>query len=341
MLNRNEVIQGPSPRVRAALKNFPLDHINFYFPGYEGSALAEELSTRFQVPKDRIIVGYGAEDILRRIFDSLDPARDAVLVNEIHFNYYHLYLVGRGVRMHEFRLIEGEREFHFDIDDCITKIRTLHPKLVLITSPNNPTGNVLTARELGRILRATPAGTLVAIDEAYYGFDPEYQEAAFMALLRRYPNLMFIRTFSKLYALAGLRIGYALCGKKVRTMISDQGRHLGGSRILEAVAIAALRSPAYYRALAKEIARDRDRTIEAVNTLSHFKAFASRANIITIKIASPRAKAALKKELSRAKALIARFYGPSLLRVSVAPRAHMDTFIAMMKRVDRSLGSAH
>ena len=341
LLNRNEIVQGPSPAALAALRNFPAEEANFYYDGYYGSALAKELSKKFRIPDDRIIVGYGAENILDAIFDRLDPKKDAVLVNELHFDYYHIRLIARGVRMHEFHLIEGEKDFRFDIDDCIAKIRAFRPKLVLVTSPNNPTGNVLSARDLKRILAAAPKTSVVAVDEAYYGFDDRYEEKEFLSLLRRHGNLMFIRTFSKLYALAGLRIGYALCGKDARKIIGHHGRHLGGSRILEAVAVAALHpsSSTYYRNLAKEISLERDRAIAAVNELSHFKAFDSRANLFAVKV-SPRAKAFLEKEMARTSPLVSKIYAPTILRVSVAARKHMDAFIEMMRRADRAAGKA-
>ena len=341
LLNRNEVIQGPSPAALAALRNFPSEEVNFYYDGYYGSALAKELSKRFHIPEERIIVGYGAENILNAIFDRLDPSRDTVLVNELHFDYYHIGLAARGVRIHEFRLIEGENEFRFDIDDCIAKIRAFRSKLILVTSPNNPTGNVLSVRDLERILDAAPKTSIVAVDEAYYGFDDRYEEKKFLSLLRRHGNLMFIRTFSKLYALAGLRIGYALCGKDAKKMIGYRGRHLGGSRVLEAIAVAALHSSssAYYQNLAKEIATERERAIDAVNGLSHFKAFDSRANLFTVKI-SPRAKSFLEREMARSAAPVSRFYAPTILRVSVAPRKYMDIFITMMKKADRAAGTA-
>ena len=336
-LNRNEIVQGPSPAAVKALRTFPVEGMNFYYDGYNGSALVPELSKKFGVPRDRIIVGYGAEDILRTIFDRLDPARDVVLLNELHFDYYHIHLHARGVRFHEFRLIPEEREFRFDVDDCIEKMRALRPKLVLVTSPNNPTGNVLSSRDLARILAAAPKDTLVAIDEAYYGFDDRYEAAQFLALLRRHGNLVFIRTFSKLYALAGLRVGYALCGRNVIPMLGYQGRRLGGSRVIEEVAVAALRSSAYYRNLARTIAKERDRAIFAVNKFAHFRAFESRANLFAVKV-SPGAKAAVEKEMARMPSLVCKFYAPHLLRVSVATRTDMDAFIAMMERADRNAG---
>lgn len=339
LLNRNEVAQGPSPRVIAALRNFPPSHANFYFPGYYTSILAAELSKKFGIPRDRTIIGMGAEDILQRMFDSLDSSRHAVILHEAHFDFYDFYLTHRGVHFEEFRLIEGEKEFMFDVEDCLAKIRTLTPRLVLITSPNNPTGNSLALRDLRRILRAAPKDCIVAIDEAYYGFDAEYKEKDMLALLRRHRNLMLIRTFSKLYALAGLRIGYALCGKDVRGMLRYQEPRLGGSRVLEEVAVAALRSPAYYRALSKEIARERDAAIRKINRLPHFKAFASRANIIAVKV-HPRAKALLQQEMDRLPVLIAKFYALNLIRISVAPHTLMEQFLAAMSRADRNAAAA-
>jgi histidinol-phosphate aminotransferase len=310
--------------------------MKFYIPHYYGSLLAPKLAQKFNVPEDRIIVACGAEDLLTMAFDMLNPAKDSALLHKLHFDFYHIYLKGRGVPYHEFRIIEGKNAFSFDIHDCVLKIKKFKPKLILITSPNNPTGNSISYKDAVRILNAAPKTSIVALDEAYYGFDPKYEEKKFLALVKRYPNLMLIRTFSKLYALAGMRIGYALCGKDIVPMLKYIRPRLGGSRVLEEVAAAALESPAYYRKLSKEIARERKLTLNAVNKLSHFKAFDAKGNALTIKI-DPVITPYLLKEMKEARALVCKLYGPHLLRVSVSNHEYMEAFRKMMKRVDKAI----
>ncbi len=334
LINRNETIQGPSLKVVRALRNFAANHINFYFDGYNGSALVPKLSKMFGIPEARIVTGYGMEDILRTIFDSLDPATDTVLTHSLYFPYYEIYLKSRGVRLETFRLIEGEESFSFDIGDCLEKIRTVKPRVLLITSPNNPTGNSMSCEDFEKIAKAAGPKTLVALDEAYIDFDEHYEQKKFLALLKKYDNLILLRTFSKLYALAGLRIGYGLCGANVKSMLRDSGHYLGGSRVLEEVAIAALESKPYYRALAKEIVAERERFIREVNKLSHFKAFASNTNFVAVKITS-QGRAFLEKELKTAPVVIFRFAAPGLMRVSLAPRKYMDGLRRTLRDMDR------
>src|SRR5581483_5272680 len=164
------------------------------------------------------------------------------------------------------------KDFNFDIDNCLSKIEESKPKVVLITSPNNPTGNSINLADFRKILDKTDKTTLVILDEAYFGFDENYNQQDFIALLEKYDNLMILRSFSKLYALAGLRIGFALCGKKVKDILRYQNFYLGGSRLLEEIAIAALESDDYYKGLSSEVISDRQKFISEIGKLKNFKA---------------------------------------------------------------------
>lgn len=284
--NRNEIMQGPAPQVLNVLRIFNPQHAAYYADGDQVSVLIPALSERFGITHECIIVGYGAEDLLRTIFNELDSSKDSVLTHEYYYGYYKSYLENRGIALKTFKMQEEQDTFSFDIADCLRQYEAQHPKVILITSPNNPTGNTIEPNELELILKAVRPETLVVLDEAYWGFDEEYDERAMLSFLDRYPNLMIIRSFSKYYALAGLRIGFALCGTAVKSMLRYQDTYLGVSRLLEEVAAAALSADEYYRNIATQIRQEREYMKTEINKLSGFKAYKSRSNLLFI-LSSP------------------------------------------------------
>ncbi|MBI2609588.1 aminotransferase class I/II-fold pyridoxal phosphate-dependent enzyme [Candidatus Giovannonibacteria bacterium] len=332
LLNRNEVIQGPSPKVLETSRNFSSEHIALYFEGYFGSTLIPKLSKIFQLPEDQIIIGYGLEDIFRTIFDSLKPDNDIVLTHEFHYTYYDKYLDFKKIKLENFRLIENQNDFTFDIDDCLRKVGELKPKLVLITSPNNPTGNSTNLADLQKILNKADKATLVVLDEAYFGFDEKYNQQDFIALLEKHDNLMILRSFSKLYALAGLRIGFALCGKKVKEILRYQNFYLGGSRLLEEIAIAALESDEYYEKLSSEVISDRQNFVAEVNKSKNFKAFDSKANFVLVKVEKT-AKPILEQELDKMNFLISKFVSEEFMRISIGSKQYTEKLLEVLTKI--------
>ncbi len=292
IINRNETLYGPSPKAMRIIKNFRPERAALYLEGYYNSTLIPYLSKRFNLLEEQIIVSYGEEDFFRMVFDKLDSKNDSVLTHELHYSYYDKYLNFKNIKIHLFKMNEIDNEFDFDISDCIEKYPALNPKILLITSPNNPTGNSISASSLDKILNSISPSCLVILDEAYWGFDKNYNQREFLSLINKYQNLVALRSFSKLYALAGLRISYALCGKNVKNILNYQTRYLGMSRVLEEVAIAALESKTYYKKLSEEIMKDREWFIEKAKGLKYFKPFRSNANFVLVRINKKRAPAA-------------------------------------------------
>jgi histidinol-phosphate aminotransferase len=332
LLNRNEVIQGPSKECMKVFKKFKLEHASSYQDGYFGSDLEPHLAKKFNFPKEQIITGYGSEDILRMIFNTLEK-NDIILINDFHFTYYDKYIQFKEKRIENFKMIEREKEYSFDIDDCIKKMQVLKPKIVLITSPNNPTGNSINPSDFLRIMRATNKETVVVLDEAYVGFDKKYKEREYLEIVRKYENAMLVRSFSKFYALAGLRIGFAICGKEIRKMIQYQNQYLGKSRILEEVAVAALKSKKYYENLSKKITGDRENFTKAVQKLRHFKVFKSNANFVLVKTEKSK-KTTLEKALEKEKFLISKFVSDDAMRVTIGSKKHTEKFLKILKKID-------
>lgn len=335
LFNRNEITQGPSPKCMEVISNFEPKHVSLYFDGYFGSILIPKLSTIFNLPKEQIMLGYGTENIFRMIFDSLSPGKDTVLTYTPSYTFYSKYLEFKGVRLVQSILKDSGDTFELDIEDFITKINELNPKVTLITSPNNPTGNSVKASELSKILEQTDKNSLVILDEAYYGFDNDYDEQAFLYLLNDHDNLIILRSFSKLYALAGMRIGFGLCGKRVKELLRYQDLYLGGSRLLEEVAIAALDSKDYYENLSKEIVTDRTNFIETVNKLSHFKAYNSKANFVFVKV-QPEVKSTLESKLDTEDTLISKFIDNERMRVTIGSGQYTRRFLEILNDLDKA-----
>ncbi|OGY85377.1 MAG: hypothetical protein A2233_04940 [Candidatus Kerfeldbacteria bacterium RIFOXYA2_FULL_38_24] len=334
ILNKNENHYGPSPQCIKILHNFDPRHM-FFYNSQKQSDLFTALFRYYSIAEDKIILGYGLEDILRTLFDRLLPKKDCVVTSDFHFSYYTDYLQKIHITTYTFRCVEKKHIFSFDVEDCITQCKKNNPKLLLITSPNNPTGHVITVKELIQILNAINKNTIVVLDEAYYGFDQHYDEQAFLSLLNTYANVMILRTFSKYYALAGLRIGFALCGTNVIQNIGYQQRYLGFSRILEEVAVAALHSPEYYQKNAKKIIKTREEFIQQINMLNHFTAFESKANFVCIKIHTPAMKK-IKKE-QKQQVQIGKLIMKQYMRVTMTTPEMVHDFYIFLKNIDKKI----
>lgn len=331
MLDRNEVLQGPSPKVLRALKKFRKDHVSTYIPGYYNSLLIPALSRKFRIPEDRIILSYGIEDFLSLIFEKISERRGGILTSEYHYTYYRIHAKFKNVRLDTFRMPEVGNSFTFDIGDCIRKYRAHKPEVILLASPANPTGNVLSIGELETILKNIRKDCPVLLDQAYRGFEKKYDERSFLRLLEKYPNLVLLRTFSKYYALAGMRIGFALCGKNVKKILNYENRFLGLSRILEEIAIAALGSEKYSKGVAAEVKRDREYLISKLRTMG-LEVFSSDANFIFLK-PSPREVSKMKKIVKKQKVVLVKFFNDGTVRISVGLRKYIDALLRDLKSI--------
>lgn len=333
IINRNENLYGPSPKVLEVIRNFSATDISHYQEGYYNSPLAQKISAQFNLPEEQVIIFYGLEDFFRNLFLQLDPQQDSILVNQWHFAYFKKYADFLGLNFLEFRMIENDRHFSFDIDDCLKLYQKHQPKILILTSPNNPTGNVLPFQDLEKVLVSIAKDTLLILDEAYYGYDKNYQADKYVGLLKKYPNLLIVRTFSKYYALAGLRIGYALVGKQAKDVIAYQHRYLGFSTILEKAALAALDSASYYEETAQKIIKDRDWLIEQVRTLTNFKIFDSQTNFVLVKV-NEKIIDKLKESIAKEDFTIALFLANNMMRVSIGLPEHNQRFFEILKDID-------
>jgi histidinol-phosphate aminotransferase len=304
--DRNENAYGPAPACFSALRDVETSRLSMYSRDFErgvSSPLSERLARDFGVAESSILLGYGAEDILKQTVHCFLGAGARILIPS-HSWWYYQRLAGEvdGVTV-EYPILEHGDTFAYDIDALLRVHDAERPSVVLLSSPNNPTGNALAHDDLLHVLRRMK-DTVVVLDQAYWS-NAMADDAVIASLHREFPSLMMIRTFSKYYALAGVRIGFAVLGERLGTLSRFGARYLGYHRLSEIVALAALDSPGYYRDIARHMAADREMFARVLGALPGFTVYRSEANFILVKIPED-LYAPLKEELTR-RGLIVKF----------------------------------
>lgn len=300
-LDRNEFNFAPSAKVVEALKNFPAEKLCFYTRIYdEGkkSILSEYLAEKYGIDESRVMLGYGGEDILKQAvhyYLSMDEGNKTMLVPKFSWWYYKSIADEINGITIQYPLYEDGDTFRYDFDALYEALRKEKPRVLLLASPNNPTGNSLTPVELSDLLRNVPRETVVLVDEAYASFVNE-DSSYVKELVDLYPNLIIVRTLSKFFGLPGLRMGFAFLGSDHEAFAKYGNKYLGYNRISEDIAIAALDSEEHYRAIACSMNADRMMYRERLGAIPGFKVYDSQANFILVKYPVI-LKAALQKKL--------------------------------------------
>jgi histidinol-phosphate aminotransferase len=309
-LDRNENNYGPAPACYDVLQHADLSHLSWYdrsFTRGSRGVLSERLAREFGLGEDRVVLGYGAEHILKQTVQCYLGKGSTLMVPAFSWWYYRRIASEVDARSVEFPMTVGEDRFLYDPGAMREVYARERPAVVFISSPNNPTGNSLDPSSLSSLL-GDFTDAVVVLDEAYvFGSGP----ARVRDLVEAHPNLLVVRTMSKYYALAGLRIGYALRGTGLDRLAQFSNRYLGYNRLSEEVAIAALDSPGYYRGIAAKMARDRERYYAALGKLPAFRVFRSDANFVLAGI-DPLQKPGLKAHLEKRK-LVIKFMDEPLL----------------------------
>lgn len=206
LLASNESPDPPLPEVVEAVRRI-LGNVNRY-PDPANHVLRQALSDRFGVPVPRIAIGNGSCDILLAAGDVLlEPGAEFVYSWPAFSVYPHLRAASGAT---EIRVPLDDEDRH-DLDAMADAI-TVATQLVIVCNPNNPTSTAVPLADIAAFLEKVPSNVCVILDEAYCEFNTLEDPDASIDLLARHSNLVLLRTFSKIYGLCGLRVGYALCG---------------------------------------------------------------------------------------------------------------------------------
>ena len=326
----NENPDGPSPKALAALPA-ALAQLHMY-PDAGGFALRRALAAKYEVDLAQVAIGNGSNDIVYQLVLATCEPTDEVLTHRYAFLSYRLaaQVAGR-----PFVASATTPDLACDVDAMIAAF-TPRTKLVVIGTPNNPTGSIVSAGGAQRVLEALPARALLVLDEAYAEYAaswPEVDHADGLALLRRDPRVVVLRTFSKIYGLAGLRVGFAVADAAVIEILNRVGRTFHVGSLAQLGAIAALEDT-------EHVARSAHRARAAVEQYQRevrgpgVRVYPSLANFVLIDCGRP--STPVYDRLLR-RGVIVRPLGawglPNHLRVSVAREADMPRVIAALNEI--------
>jgi histidinol-phosphate aminotransferase len=319
-LDRNESQTGPAPEVYKFLKNVDMNHLSWYSRDFMRgikSRLSERIAKDFGFDENQVLLSYGAEDLLKQIIHCYVNPGEKIMIPREAWWYYKKVASERGGLNVEYVMkkgtLDGVPYFIYDVDDMIEIYMRENPKVVVVASPNNPTGNMINSEDLKKFLEATQ-NTVVMVDEAYWGFgstDNSYVKP----YIEQYPNLVICRTFSKYFALAGIRIGFAFAGKNLDALIKFTTRYLGYNRLSERIGEIALDNIKYYEKVGKQYEKDKQMLYEEFSKLKGFTPYKSFANFILVDF-PVEIRAELKKYLNE-RNLIVKFLDEEAFRTEV------------------------
>lgn len=199
----NENFWGPPLNVRQAISD-KLKELNFY-PDSSCFLLKERIAKKFGVEPNQVIVGHGSNYLIELISRTLLNPGDEGITCDPSFAFYQRAIKG-AIGTHKSVPLKN---FEVDLEDLMTRLSD-RTRLIFLGSPNNPTGKMIPFPKLKRFMDLLKPGILVVLDEAYFDYVDSSQARSGLDLLKDHQNLIVLRTFSKIYSLAGLRIGFGI-----------------------------------------------------------------------------------------------------------------------------------
>jgi len=306
-LDRNENLYGPAPKCFEVLKSISLDELSVYSRDYKRgvkSALSEHLAAEHGIPEDQILLSEGSEDMLKQAVHCYLGPGEKILCPDQSWWYYRAVAAEVGGETITYKLRESGNTFAYDVDEMIALYQRISPRVVLIASPNNPTGNSFRDPDLERLTEAFRE-SIVILDEAYFGF-ADSSPRRVSDLIGKYRNLLILRTFSKFYALAGARIGFAAAGASLSRLTKFASRYLGYNRVSELLALSALDSREYYDKVNQSIRTDRTNYYQFFDRQRGVCCYRSDANFVLVQL--PRETVAPLKSLLDSERIAVKFF---------------------------------
>lgn len=318
LLNANESPGPPSPAVVAAITEAALQGNRY--PSWSSEELVAKLSRHLGVDPAWIAVGCGSMSLCQQVIQAACVDDDEVLCAWRSFEAYPVMAQVHGVGVRTVPLTTDHRH---DLKSMLAAV-TPHTRLVFICNPNNPTGTAVRTEELTDFLDAVPPDVLVVMDEAYREFvtDPDVPDGIPLALERE--NVAVLRTFSKGYGLAGIRVGYCIAPPALTTVVSQVAVPFAVSRIAQAAALAALDEVPDALARCAAIIPERSRVLTALRDAG-YEVPDSHANFVWLPLGPTSTDFGAH---CAARSVMVRVFAGDGVRVTIGHPHENDAFLA-------------
>jgi histidinol-phosphate aminotransferase len=317
----NETVDGPLPSVREAVAK-ATETINRY-PDNGYVELRERLAKHVDFAPENISVGCGSVSLCQQLIQITSTVGDEVLFAWRSFEIYPLQVRTAGATPVPVPL----KDHTHDLDAMLAAI-TGRTRLIFVCNPNNPTSTVVDPEALARFVAAVPPHILIALDEAYIEYVRAPMVPDSFGLVRSHPNVVVLRTFSKAYGLAGLRVGYAVGDPEIITALGKVYVPFTATTVSQAAAIASLDASGELLERTDAVVAERTRVTAALRDFG-YTVPDSQANFVWLALPGQAQRFA---EASADNRIIVRPYGDDGVRVTVAAVHENDAFLEFARR---------
>ena len=329
-LNQNESPYDlPGDLKRDLIEHYVRVPFNRY-PSEQPDRLRRALAEAIGHDPDGLLVGNGSNELTHTLGLTLIETGTPVVLPTPMFALYSTVVRLFGGRV---VAVPPRDDLSFDAEGLVETLQREQAPLVVLATPNNPTGRAMTLDEVRRVVAAAPG--YVVVDEAYVEFN---DEGSAQALLEDHPRVLILRTFSKALGLAGLRIGYLMGHPRIVQELLKARLPFMVDRLAEAAAMALLARPDLLEARVREMKAERDRLVEAMTALEAVRVVPSQANFVIFK--TEQEPEVLMHRLAESGVLVRNVSGyPELkgyLRVSAGAPQENKAFLAALKKALRA-----
>ena len=323
-LHLNENLFKPSPKCLEVLKNITMEDLYLYDLG-RNDELVETLSSSLGISSNNIFIHNGSAEVIKSIGSILLNENDIVLVPSPGWSYYKSVADAKFAKCITYEVCEKEDTYEYNIDDLLQKAKENNPKVIIITSPQMPTGCGISYNDIEKVIKEN-INSIILLDEAYWGYgndDNKFEKK----IITQYSNVVITRTFSKFYGLADIRIGYGLCSYPLRRTICLDLPLFRACGISRKIAVAAIKA---------ETNAVREWFSSELNKISGVKAYKSESNFVFIKLEN--ADANRVRAYMEENGLLIRLFNDKdalRLRITIGPKDIMERVIYQLKRALR------
>ena len=326
-LSSNENALGSSPKAIATYQN----HIGDVVRYADGActALREALAAKNNIAAEQIVCGAGSDEILAFLTSAFAGVEDEVIYSEFGFLMYPISAKRVGAKAIKVK----EKNLKADVDAILAAI-TAKTKIIFIANPNNPTGSYLNEAEIRKLINGAPQNVLIVLDHAYEEFVEEADYPNAIALVNEFENVVATRTFSKIYGLASLRIGWCYSSNYIAEVLNKIRGPFNVGGPAQVAAIAALQDDEFFAASKAHNKKWLKILFEEFAKISHIKAHPSIANFILLDFGNVEACQKANQKLLENGFILREMAGyglPNCLRLTIGIEAENRQVLEILK----------
>lgn len=309
----------------------------FRYPNANSVKLSEIISSFFGLDRDNIVIGNGSDELIDYLIKAFSEKGRRIITTAPSFPMYKIYSIINGSNFVQIPL--SQSNFSLNEDKVLEEAKKEDSSIIFVAYPNAPTGNYFAEDKIIKIIEES--GCLIVVDEAYY----EFGKKTFVSLISRYDNLVILRTFSKAYSMASLRVGYLLSNPEIISEVRKVKNPFNVNTFSQLAAQVVFKNKEILKDSIKKIIEEREKLINRINELSPFKAHPSQTNFVLVEVGSKKNSDLVFNNLLKQGILVQTVSDPAFstsryfLRITVGNEEENDILVKGLEIVlkERSL----